>query len=158
MPGFPKQALQLFILIVVMAFSADAIAQENVPNTIKYRITKICKTMIIDGKIKTIDKNGSDDPVFSNLEYEISGLKTDRPILEKIMNGKKHPKGMRKLVRIRATKNGNMFLRQDEPDIPYNDGFVALITVFPRQRLIIHSYQQESIASSIVAVQMIASY
>ena len=147
-----------YVIILVVLSSMGVCAEDSLPDSIQYKISKIYRELIIDGNITSIEKNGSDDLIYSSLEYQILGLNTDKPILEKYMNGKLQPKGTRQLVRLKISQNGNIFLRQDEPDIPYNDGFVVLITIFPKQRIIIHSFQNESIESSIGISQFIACY
>jgi len=158
MRSFLFRVSYVFLIITMVFISAEAFTQDSCPSSIRYKISKINKILIMDGKFTTIEKNASDDVIYSVLEYQISGLDTGNPVLEKFIHGKKHPKGTRQLVRLKTSHNGNIFLGQDEPDIPYNDGFFVLITIFPAQRLIIHSFQNESIESCICASQIVCEY
>ena len=158
MRSFLSRVSYVFFIITTVFISAEAFTQDSWPSSIRYKISKINKTLIMNGKFTTIEKKASEDVIYSVLEYQISGLDTGNPVLEKFIHGKKHPKGSRQLVRLKTSHNGNIFLGQDEPDISHNDGFVVLITIFPAQRLIIHSFQNESIESCICASQIVCEY
>ena len=152
----------IFMLTILFAFTEPvlrpSIAQDKTPSTIRYKISAVYKRFIMDGKIHEINSKGSEDLIFKNLEYSISDIDIGKPVLRKLINGKEHPKGKRQLIQIKTSHNGNIFFQQEEPDIPYNDGFIVLITIFPKQRIVIHSYQHELDDSSIVTTQLIGYY
>lgn len=152
----------MIMLTMVFVFTGlvltNSIAQDKIPSIIRYKISSVYKRFIIDGKIHEINSKGSEDFIFKNLEYHISGMNTGKPVLRKLMYGKEHPKGKRQLIHLKTSRNGNIFFRQEEPDIPHNDGFIVLITIFTKQRIVIHSYQHELYDSSITATQLIGAY
>ena len=153
-----KKSIHVLVVILFLASSPSLFAENELPEFLTYRMTKRYKTYIIDKAVHKIYEDSQKGDPIGNIIGVISDLQKKTPKLKLFLNGEKKPFLSRDLVLVEKTPDGNIFLVSEmAKDLQANDAYMILITIFPKERIVIHSHHQ-GLWSGIAATHMIGVF